>query len=309
MRRIAVTCGDPAGIGPEVAARWLREQSRLDPDEIVLIGYDHWIRQNRPSSSSPAISVGDPEFVPVAGKPTREGAQVAAAALEAAARGAVAGDFDAVVTGPVSKKWMQNTGWPYRGQTEFFADHWEGEPTMAFFGLKLKVALVTWHLPLEEVPAAVTPERLQRTVRHATGWLRALGIEQPRLGVCGLNPHAGEAGLLGVEEHDRLDPALRDLQPEFPGLSLCQPADSLFWRALQNEFDLVIALYHDQGLAPLKTVEFEEAAQVTLGLAHIRTSPDHGTAFGIAGLNQASARSFDQAIQMARLLAKRNHNG
>jgi 4-hydroxythreonine-4-phosphate dehydrogenase len=133
---------------------------------------------------------------------------------------------------------------------------------------------------------------------------RADGIASPRIGVCGLNPHAGEGGLLGHEERDLLNPALRHLQSEFPELSLCQPGDTLFSRALRGEFDVVVALYHDQGLAPLKVIDFDEAVNVTLGLPHVRTSPDHGTAFGLAGKGQASPRSFANAVTVARRLIK-----
>ena len=133
---------------------------------------------------------------------------------------------------------------------------------------------------------------------------RAEGLNAPRIGVCGLNPHAGEGGLLGYEERDLLNPALAHLQAEFPGLSLCQPGDTLFGRALKGEFDVVVALYHDQGLAPLKTIDFDEAVNVTLGLPHVRTSPDHGTAFDIAGQGKASSTSFTNAVMVARRLIK-----
>ena len=129
-------------------------------------------------------------------------------------------------------------------------------------------------------------------------------IAAPRIGVCGLNPHAGEDGLLGTEERDVIDPLLARLREEFPGLSRSEPGDTLFARSLRGEFDVVVALYHDQGLAPLKTVDFDEAVNVTLGLPHVRTSPDHGTAFGIAGKGRASVTSFANAVSVARRLIK-----
>jgi 4-hydroxythreonine-4-phosphate dehydrogenase len=141
-------------------------------------------------------------------------------------------------------------------------------------------------------------------VRAADELARAEGVVAPRIGVCGLNPHAGEGGLLGAEEREIIDPVLDGLRAEFPGLSRCEPGDTLFARALRGEFDVVIALYHDQGLAPLKTVDFDEAVNVTLGLPHVRTSPDHGTAFGIAGRGVASARSFSNAVTVAQRLIK-----
>ena len=175
---------------------------------------------------------------------------------------------------------------------------------MAFCGGKLKVVLATWHVPLHEVARMLGPHLLRRTVAAADTLARAEGIVAPRIGVCGLNPHAGEGGLLGHEERDLLNPTLVHLQAEFPGLSLCLPGDTLFARSLRGEFDVVVALYHDQGLAPLKVIDFDEAVNVTLGLPHVRTSPDHGTAFGLAGKGQASPRSFANAVTVARRLIK-----
>jgi 4-hydroxythreonine-4-phosphate dehydrogenase len=169
-------------------------------------------------------------------------------------------------------------------------------------GGRLRVVLATWHVPLCEVAQRLGPQLLRRTVVAADTLARAEGIARPRIGVCGLNPHAGEGGLLGEEERDFLNPALGRLRADFPGLSLCEPGDTLFARALRGEFDVVIALYHDQGLAPLKVIDFDEAVNVTLGLPHVRTSPDHGTAFGIAGKGVARATSFANAVAVARRL-------
>jgi len=157
-------------------------------------------------------------------------------------------------------------------------------------------------VPLVEVPQQLGPQLLHRTIAAADQLARADGIVAPRIGVCGLNPHAGEGGLLGLEERDFLNPALAKLRGEFPGLSLCQPGDTLFARALRGEFDVVVALYHDQGLAPLKVIDFDDSVNITLGLPFVRTSPDHGTAFGLAGQGRASARSFANAVAAARRL-------
>jgi 4-hydroxythreonine-4-phosphate dehydrogenase len=145
---------------------------------------------------------------------------------------------------------------------------------------------------------------IRRTIVAADELARADGVVRPRIGVCGLNPHAGEGGLLGYEEKELINPALDHLRTEFPGLSRCEPGDTLFARALRDEFDVVVALYHDQGLAPLKAVDFDEAVNVTLGLPWVRTSPDHGTAFGIAGQGKANAKSFTNAMDVARRLIK-----
>jgi 4-hydroxythreonine-4-phosphate dehydrogenase len=202
----------------------------------------------------------------------------------------------------VSKAELAGVGYPYPGQTEFFAARWGGEPVMAFCGGRLRVVLATWHLPLAEVFQTLGPQLLRRTLAAADQLARSEGVAAPRIGVCGLNPHAGEDGLLGREERDFINPALVKLREIFPSVSLCQPGDTLFGRALRGEFDVVVALYHDQGLAPLKVIDFDEAVNVTLGLPFVRTSPDHGTAFGIAGRGVASGRSFANAVTVARRL-------
>jgi 4-hydroxythreonine-4-phosphate dehydrogenase len=162
--------------------------------------------------------------------------------------------------------------------------------------------LATWHVPLYQVARLLGPHLLHRTIAAASGLARSEGVVQPRIGVCGLNPHAGEEGLLGEEERDFINPALDKFRGEFPGLSRCEPADTLFARTLRGEYDVVVALYHDQGLAPLKTVDFDEAVNVTLGLPFVRTSPDHGTAFALAGRGQARITSFANAVTTARRL-------
>ena len=301
--KLAFTCGDPAGIGPEIIEAWLAAH----PDEargVAVIGPKHWL-ESLSLNGAGAFAVGDGDFAARLGEPSVEGARVALAAMERAAEGTMRGEFSGVVTGPVSKTWLQKAGYAFPGQTEFFAARWGGVPTMAFCGGRLRVVLLTWHIPLREVGAEMTPENFTRAVWAADELARAEGVVVPRIGVCGLNPHAGEDGLLGSEEREVIDPILDGLRAEFPGLSRCEPGDTLFARALKAEFDIVIALYHDQGLAPLKTVDFDEAVNVTLGLPYVRTSPDHGTAFGIAGRGLASARSFTNAVVVARRLITR----
>ena len=299
--KLAFTCGDPAGIGPEIIAAWLAAH-RAEAKEVAVIGPATWLAIL--DTVAEKIPVGLEEYAATPGQPDGEGALVAWAAMERAAAGCKSGEFSGVVTGPVSKAALAKIGYDFPGQTEFFAARWGGEPVMAFCGGKLRVALATWHVPLCEVPQLLGPQLLRRTVAAADTLARADGITVPRIGVCGLNPHAGEGGLLGEEEKDFLNPALDHLRPEFPGLSLCQPGDTLFARALRGEFDVVVALYHDQGLAPLKVIDFDEAVNVTLGLPFVRTSPDHGTAFGIAGQGKASPRSFANAVTVARRLIK-----
>ncbi len=294
---LAVTCGDPAGVGPEVIAAWLAAQPG-EAAQVAVIGPARWL-ETLPAALQ-KIPVGAEDFVAVPGQPDGAGALVAWAAMERAAAGCAAGEFAGVVTGPVSKARLAAIGYEFPGQTEFFAARWGGEPVMAFCGGRLRVVLATWHVPLVEVPQLLGPRLLQRTVTAADALAKSEGVPAPRIGVCGLNPHAGEDGRLGEEERDFLNPCLAKMQPAYPGLSLCQPADTLFARALNGEFDVVIALYHDQGLAPLKTVDFDEAVNLTLGLPFVRTSPDHGTGFAIAGRGRASPRSFANAVAVAR---------
>lgn len=297
--KLAFTCGDPAGVGPEIIARWLAE-NREQARDVAVIGPARWLQTL--DTAAEKIAVGMAEFVAEPGSPSGEGALVAWAAMERAAAGCVAGEFAGVVTGPVSKEWLARIGYEHPGQTEFFAARWGGEPVMAFCGGKLRVVLATWHVPLVQVAQSLGPHLLERTVRAADELCRAEGITVPRIGVCGLNPHAGEAGILGREEIELIDPALNRLRARFAGLSRCEPGDTLFARHLKGEFDVVIAMYHDQGLAPLKLVDFDEAVNVTLGLPHVRTSPDHGTAFGIAGKGMARGTSFANAVRVARRL-------
>lgn len=304
---IAITCGDPAGVGPEIIAAWLAAH-RDEAGDVAVIGPAAWLASLDPCGAR--IPVGMEGFVATPGRPTGEGALVAWAAMERAAAGCRAGEFSSVVTGPVSKDGLARIGYPFPGQTEFFAARWGGDPVMAFCGGKLRVVLATWHVPLREVPGLLQPELLYRSVVAARDLARANGVAQPRIGVCGLNPHAGEAGLLGREEIEVINPCLDRFRPAFPGLSRCEPGDTLFARALRGEFDVVIALYHDQGLAPLKVIDFDEAVNVTLGLPHVRTSPDHGTAFGIAGKGVARSTSFTHAVAVARrLLTHRGASG
>ena len=302
--KLAFTCGDPAGVGPEIVAAWLAAHPG-EARDVAVIGPARWLTTidvERSGATAVAVDGIDSDFHAKLGEPSIAGARVALAAMERAAAGTLSGEFSGVVTGPVSKSWLQKAGYTFPGQTEFFAARWGGEPTMAFCGGKLRVVLLTWHIPLREVMAQLTETNITRAVRAADELARAESVTAPRIGVCGLNPHAGEDGLLGSEERDVIDPILAKLRGQFPGLSRCEAGDTLFARSLRGEFDVVIALYHDQGLAPLKTVDFDEAVNVTLGLPHVRTSPDHGTAFGIAGKGVASATSFANAVSVARRL-------
>lgn len=293
MNPVAVTCGDPAGVGPEVVEAWSRRPESRD-FELVLIGPRTWLER----ISLPGQDVGDPEYVPVPGRPDPEGARIALSAMERAAAGCLAGEFSGVVTCPVSKYHLHQLEFPFPGQTEFFANAWSGTPSMGFAGIHLKLVLATWHIPLRNVPQALVqdPELLRTAVERAVLLGKLSGIDRPRIAVCGLNPHAGEQGHLGEEEIQLLNPVLQNMRKEYSQISDCLPGDSVFYRLREGEFDVAVALYHDQGLAPLKTLEFHTAVNVTLGLPHLRVSPDHGTGFEIAGHGIARDESFHHAV-------------
>lgn len=299
--KLAITCGDPSGVGPEVAAAWLAAHPDQAGD-VAVIGPASWLA-TLPGGCE-KIEVGLETYVLTPGHPNGEGALIAWASMERAAQGCAHGEFTGVVTGPVAKGELAKLGYAFPGQTEFFASQWGGEPTMAFAGGKLRVALATWHISLRSVPDIIDPPAVERAVYGAHELARADGILHPRIGVCGLNPHAGEGGLLGEEEDQWINPTLARIRQHLPGLSTCQPGDSLFYRAVQGEFDAVVALYHDQGLGPLKLIDFESSVNVTLGLKHVRTSPDHGTAFSLAGKGKASAKSFTNAVSLAQRLIR-----
>jgi len=298
---LAITCGDPAGVGPEVIAGALRADARRGGD-CVLLGADSWAKPLAKELGIAFESIGPVGFISEPGAPSTAGAEIALTALQMAADGCVDGRFRGVVTGPVSKYWLQQVGFKHPGQTEFFAEVWGGEPTMGFVGDELRVVLATWHIPLRNVADALTADCLKLAVERAFSLGQSLGFESPNIGVCGLNPHAGEGGILGVEERDVLDPALNELRNKIPGLSSCLPGDTVFFRQRQGEFDVVVSLYHDQGLAAVKTLEFDAAVNVTLGLPYLRTSPDHGTGFDIAGTGKANFSSFSAALKVARKL-------
>lgn len=303
MQPLAITCGDPAGVGPEIIASWLAEEPERGRD-VVVLGPPRWLAALPPGVGT--LPIGREDYAGVPGEPEPEGALTAWAAMQRAAAGCASGEFAGVVTGPVSKARLAAIGYPHPGQTEFFAAAWGGDPVMAFAGGRLRLVLATWHIPFRAVPAALTPAVLERAIRAADRLARAeLGCGAGavvRIACCGLNPHAGEEGLLGDEEQRQIEPILAPLRTAFPGLSRPQPADTVFARALKGEFDVVVALYHDQGLAPLKTVDFDTAVNLTLGLPYVRTSPDHGTAYAIAGRGQAKTGSFANAVRLARRL-------
>lgn len=284
--RIGITLGDPAGIGPEVVRAAL-VSSELPTD------FDYCVIQDTQA------------YEP--GRPTADSARHAFAALEEGTRQAMAGEIAALVTGPVSKKAMHEVGFKFPGQTEFFAAR-SNTPNfaMCLTGGKMTVALVTAHIPLRDVAEALTGNEIVRVGLLLVDFLKRRGIAKPRIAIAGLNPHAGESGDLGREEIELISPTADLMRTEYGDLAVFAgplSPDTLFHQAVAGVFDGVLCMYHDQGLIPLKLHAFDEGVNVTLGLPFIRTSPDHGTAFDLAGKNQARPNSMIAAIRLAAELA------
>lgn len=303
-QKIAITIGDPSGVGAEVIRAWA-ENSPQERKVAEVIAHADFLR-TLPSDVS-TRQIGDVNFSAIAGKPSKEGARVAFEALELSASGCAQGLYRAVVTAPISKAQMREVGFEFAGQTEFFADRWGGVPVMCFAGEKLLLSLVTWHEPLCDISTSINAEKIARAVRCvATLTKKMRGIAKPRIAVCGLNPHAGEGGILGREEIQIINPALENLRCEFENLSESLPPDTVFERVLKGEFDCAVAMYHDQGLAPLKALEFDKAVNISMNLPFVRTSPDHGTGFSIAGKGVADWSSFACAFKAAIKLSARD---
>ena len=299
---LALTCGDPAGIGPELIASWLKAHPQSHSD-VVVIGPQLWLKTlGIPSSSQ--HPVGPTDYQAALGQPDDTGSLIALKAMEYAADGVLQAKFRAVVTGPISKKAFSNIGYAFPGQTEFFAQRWNGNPVMAFAGGKLTIGLVTWHIPLAQVAKQITRADIRKTVLALIHLRKKLGDKNPRIAVCGINPHAGENGLIGTEDEKIIHPEIESLRAEGHAVSGPLSGDTIFYRHLQGEFDAVAAIYHDQGLAPLKLIDFSNSANLTLGLKHVRTSPDHGTAYEIAGKGLADCGSFDAAVKLALKLSQ-----
>ena len=282
---IGITLGDAAGIGPEVTAAALRS-GRLDERfHYRVIG------------ACPSAQPGRPDAAT---------ARAALAALEESVKLLRSGEIAAVVTAPVCKSALAAEGFTFPGQTEFYASRL-GAPdfVMCLTGPHLTVGLVTIHEPLRRVPDLITPEAILRTGRLLAAFLQQRGVPNPRLAVAGLNPHAGEDGHMGTEDAAIILPAVRQLRALLPHATFSAPLppDTLFYQAAHGVWDAVVCMYHDQGLIPLKLLDFDCAVNVTLGLPFVRTSPDHGTAFGIAGQGTANPESMIAAINLAAKLS------
>ena len=316
-RRIAISLGDPCGIGPEIVARALA--ARPDAD-VVVYGDVGVLARAAVAAGVPApaadliraVTALSPGEVPP-GKPNDEGGRAQLAYLAAATTAALAGEVAALVTAPISKQWIARAGFPFPGHTEYLASRAKvgaGGFAMMLAGPRLRVTVATTHVPLRDVAGLLTADGIAATIWLTVDALaRRFGIATPRVAVAGLNPHAGEAGRFGDEEDRLVRPAIEAARARVAAaggraeISGPHVPDVVFREAAGGRFDAVVALYHDQGLIPLKLLHFDEGVNVTLGLPFVRTSPDHGTAYDIAGSGRARAESFLAAFDLAARLA------
>lgn len=331
---LGVTLGDPAGIGPEVTLKALGH-ARLRRVPAVVIGDETLLRETarrlrlrcevvpiaeaalRDGALPPRTRGGRPvvAVLPVSrlgaaarrpGKPSVAGGRAAYRYIETAARLACDGAIAGIVTAPINKAWVTRAGFPISGHTELLKELTGARAVrMMLAGSRLRVILVTMHVALGKVPKALSVRDVARTITIAAEHLRRYHrVAEPRIAVAGLNPHAGEGGLFGREEERIIAPAIARARTAGADATGPYPADSLFFQAVQGKFDAVIAMYHDQGLIPLKLLHFHDAVNVTLGLPIIRTSPDHGTAYDIAGAGKADAGSMIEALALAHAMSR-----
>ncbi len=288
----AITLGDPLGIGPEIVAKALKDPAIKKLANWVLLGetekFPSWskIKKLSPEKQKTIFT---------------QAGLVSLQALEKSMELYKEGFVDGVVTAPVSKTHLSYADFKFPGQTEFFAHRLKVKNyLMMLASPTLKVVLVTIHIPLKKVFSQITTPRLVNVITQVNQSLkRDFGLKKPKIAVCGLNPHAGENGLMGLEEKKIISPAITKTRRKGINVSGPHPSDTVFYMASQGLYDVVICHYHDQGLIPLKTLSFDTGVNVTLGLPLIRTSPDHGVAFDIAGKNRANPSSLKMAMKMA----------
>ncbi len=329
QKPLAVSMGEPAGIGPDLALlAWVNRKSlKLPPfyvrGDLALfrerarkLGLDPRIENTTPDESArlfakalPLVQTG-PALDDTPGEEHPETASSVIASIEGCVADVHAGLATALVTGPINKAALYNAGFTFPGHTEFLGAlarrYWpdaQARPVMMIAGPELMVVPVTIHIPLSQVPKAVTADLIVETAEITIADLKKrFGYPNPRLAVCGLNPHAGENGSIGTEDRDVIEPAIERLRAAGHVVSGPHPADTLFHPAARTQYDCVLGMYHDQVLVPAKTIGFDDSVNVTLGLPFVRTSPDHGTAYGLAGKGAVRLDSFVASLRMANVL-------
>jgi 4-hydroxythreonine-4-phosphate dehydrogenase len=321
LKKILITMGDPGGVGPEIIAKALGvpgiRQSCISivvGDKIIMAKTLDLLRDSRKllEITSPDEAENGGRLVHIINvkssglptipqrKPTAAGGKACVSYIRKAVELALLRQVDGIVTAPISKEALKKSGFNWPGHTEMLAElSGTKEYAMMLAGGRLRVILVTIHTALKNVPHLITTQRILRVIRLAKKACDMLKIETPRIGVAGLNPHAGEAGIFGDEETTQIAPAVRQARREGIPVSGPYPPDSIFHKAYHGEFDIIVCMYHDQGLIPLKMIAFDKGVNVTLGLPFVRTSPDHGTAYDIAWEGVANPSSMIEAIKMA----------
>lgn len=308
LRKIAVTIGDPAGIGPEIVLKSIMSNDIVGLCQPVLIGDRAVIEETVERFDlqvSPEyiemVNVGeitDREFIK--GRPTDAGGRASAAYIRKAVDLALNKSVDAIVTAPISKESLRMAGLKWPGHTEMLAELTGSKDfAMVFYSDKLRLILVTTHTALRNVPPMITKDKVLKTIALACKACSIMDIENPRIAVAGLNPHSGESGIFGSEEIDAIEPAVKEARQLGMPVSGPYPADVLFHRAYKGEFDIIVCMYHDQGLIPFKMIAFDKGVNITVGLPIIRTSPDHGTAYDIAWKGIANPSSIIEAIKLS----------
>jgi 4-hydroxythreonine-4-phosphate dehydrogenase len=320
-KKIAITIGDPAGIGPEVVLKAILSEEITDICRPIIIG-DYAVTEEAIEKlipSHPPFSnfkeggregfLGDIEIVNINEikdrnfekcRPTAAGGRACVSYIKKAVELALNKEVDAIVTAPISKESLKMAGFKWPGHTEMLAELTDTEDyAMMFCSERLKLILVTIHAALRNVPVLITKDRVLKTISLAKKACDMMSMDKPKIAVAGLNPHAGESGIFGDEEIKEIIPAVNEAQSMGIPISGPYPADALFYRAYNGEFDIIVCMYHDQGLIPLKMIAFDKAVNVTIGLPIVRTSPDHGTAYGIAWKGIANPSSMIEAIKLA----------
>ncbi len=323
VRKTILTLGDPNGLGPELVCRVPEDELAPPGAQILLIGPEdsllhHCRKNNRPvfwekvdhsraaNEEWEGVKLLEPEvtFTPDFGEPTVNGGLVAGKSLQTACNLLSSGYFSTLVTAPLNKFMLNEAGFYFPGHTEFLASSAGMDSKnvcMHLCGSRLRVSLVTTHPRLRDVPDMITKDRIRTCLRLTSDFLQRLETKE-EIAVCGLNPHAGENGQIGREEIDVIEPAIKEARQEGIKAQGPYPADTIFFHASRGEYGAVLAMYHDQGLAPLKLLHFQEAVNITLGLPFLRVSVDHGTGYGLVGRKEADTSSLRQALALATRL-------
>ncbi len=324
MKKLAITMGDPGGVGPEIIIKALNSSEVRNHCYPLVIGDAHIMEEalsllklprrlriiKAPEESMPSaktielINTGVIKNF-IKNKPTAEGGRACVSYIKKAVELVLNKQVDGIVTASISKEALKRAGFTWPGHTEMLADLTNTKDyAMMLIGEPLRVILVTIHTALKNVPDLITKQRLLNTIRLAKKACDMLGIKNPRIAIAGLNPHAGEKGIFGDEEIKKIIPAVKDATKEGIPVSGPYPPDTVFYKAFKGEIDIVVCMYHDQGLIPLKMIAFDKGVNVTVGLPFIRTSPDHGTAYDIAWKGVANPSSMIEAIKVAVKLRK-----